>query len=75
MNLVVHQNIIIYNLRVDGVSQASVLQIGSAGKITTQSQAYTFEGYVPGRFPELAPPDHVPPLATLPLVPLPSVSR
>ncbi|MEB3100879.1 spore germination protein GerPB [Ferviditalea candida] len=76
MNLIVFQSIVIHNLRVEGVSEASILQIGSSGKITTHAQSYIFEGYVPGLVPTLPPPELLtaPPVeATFPSVPLPAI--
>ncbi|UQZ87426.1 putative spore germination protein GerPB [Paenibacillus konkukensis] len=40
MNLVVNQHIVIHQLRVDSVSNSSILQIGSAGMIKPLSNNY-----------------------------------
>ncbi|MGU3470441.1 spore germination protein GerPB [Paenibacillus sp. D51F] len=45
MNLTVHQSITIHQLRVDSVSNSSVLQIGSAGSIRPVSQLYNSGGF------------------------------
>jgi spore germination protein PB len=45
MNLVVHQSIVIHQLRVDTVQNSSVLQIGSAGIIKNLSQLYNTGGF------------------------------
>ncbi|TDF98142.1 spore germination protein GerPB [Paenibacillus piri] len=45
MNLVVNQNIVIHQLRVNSVSNSSVLQIGSAGLIKPLSNLYNTGGY------------------------------
>ncbi|WP_240353404.1 spore germination protein GerPB [Cohnella algarum] len=41
----VHQQITIQQLRVDAVTNSSVLQIGSAGSIQSLSQLYNMGGY------------------------------
>ena len=51
MNFFVHQNIVIHNLKIDGISNSSVCQIGSAGIIKPLSQLYNTGG-----FTEPAPP-------------------
>ncbi|MEB1807360.1 MAG: spore germination protein GerPB [Bacillaceae bacterium] len=63
MNFFINQNIVIHNLRVDGITNSSVLQIGSAGMIKGTSNLYNTGGFVEPA-PELDPP------TTLPLVPL-----
>jgi spore germination protein PB len=45
MNLVVHQNIVIHQLRVNSVTNSSVLQIGSAGLIKPLSNLYNTGGF------------------------------
>lgn len=45
MNLIVHQSIVIHQLRVDSVSNSSVLQIGSAGAIKGLSNLYNTGGF------------------------------
>ncbi|PYI55737.1 spore germination protein GerPB [Paenibacillus flagellatus] len=45
MNLIVHQSIVIHQLRVDSVSNSSVLQIGSAGVIKGLSNLYNTGGF------------------------------
>jgi spore germination protein PB len=65
MNLHIQQSIVIHQLRVDSVSNASILQIGSAGQIRSLSNVYNTGGFT-GPAPE--PIGEIPPL----LVPLPS---
>ncbi|WP_209124641.1 spore germination protein GerPB [Alkalihalobacillus sp. BA299] len=64
MNFFVNQNIVIHNLRVDAITNSSVLQIGSAGIIKALSNLYNTGG-----FTEPAPEIGSPP-TTLPFVPL-----
>ncbi|MFN7251057.1 MAG: spore germination protein GerPB [Anaerobacillus sp.] len=65
MNFYINQTIQINNLRVDSVSNSSVLQIGSAGMIRSMSNLYNTGG-----FTEPAP-EAVEPLdPVIPLVPL-----
>lgn len=45
MNLIVHQSIVIHQLRVDSVANSSVLQIGSAGAIKGLSNLYNTGGF------------------------------
>jgi spore germination protein PB len=45
MNLIVHQSIVIHQLRVDSVANSSVLQIGSAGMIKGLSNLYNTGGF------------------------------
>ncbi|WP_100407427.1 spore germination protein GerPB [Bacillus solitudinis] len=45
MNFHIHQNITIHNLRVDGITNSSVLQIGSAGMIKPLSNLYNTGGF------------------------------
>lgn len=65
MNLVVNQQIVIHQLRVDTVSNSSILQIGSAGIMKPLSNLYNTGG-----FTESTP--AMESASTLPLVPLPS---
>lgn len=51
MNFFIHQNIVIHSLKIDGLTNSSVLQIGSAGMIKPLSQLYNTGG-----FTEPAPP-------------------
>jgi len=62
----VQQTITIGQLRIDGITNSSVLQIGSAGSIQSLSQLYNTGGFA-GPAPELS--DE---LNTLSLVPLPN---
>jgi spore germination protein PB len=67
MNLVVHQQIVIHNLRVNTVTNSSVLQIGAAGVIKSLSNLYNTGGFaVPA--PSLGP-------SPAAFVPLPSPVR
>lgn len=45
MNLTVYQQITIHQLRVDSVSNSSVLQVGSSGSIRSLSQLYNTGGF------------------------------
>ena len=45
MNFFVNQNIVIHQLRVEGITNSSVLQIGSAGIIKPLSNAYNTGAY------------------------------
>jgi spore germination protein PB len=45
MNLIVNQSIVIHNLRVDGITNSSVLQIGSAGVIKPLSNLFNTGGF------------------------------
>ncbi|WP_309120453.1 spore germination protein GerPB [Paenibacillus sp.] len=65
MNWSVHQSIVIHQLRVENVSNSSVIQIGTSGQISSLSNLYNTGG-----FTEPAPE----PLGTQtgPIVPLPS---
>jgi len=53
MNWTINQTITIGQLRVDGVTNSSVLQIGSAGSVQSLSQLYNTGGYT-GPAPELS---------------------
>lgn len=52
MNWTIHQYITIHALRVDSVSNSSVLQVGSAGAIRSLSQMYNTGGFT-GPAPDL----------------------
>lgn len=45
MELIVHQSIVIHQLRVDAVQNSSILQIGSAGIIKGLSNLYNTGGF------------------------------
>ncbi|MBW7474232.1 spore germination protein GerPB [Paenibacillus oenotherae] len=45
MSLTVHQQITIHQLRVDSVTNSSVLQVGAAGSIRSLSQLYNTGGF------------------------------
>lgn len=45
MSWTIHQTITIHQLRVDNVSNSSVLQVGSAGAIRSLSQLYNTGGF------------------------------
>jgi spore germination protein PB len=66
MNFYINQSIIIHQLKVGGVSNSSVLQIGSAGMIKPLSNLYNTGGFK-GPAPEAAK-------ISGPLVPLASTS-
>ena len=51
MNFFIHQTIVIHSLKIDGLTNSSVCQIGSAGMIKPLSQLYNTGG-----FTEPAPP-------------------
>jgi spore germination protein PB len=83
MNLYVNQNINIHSIRIDGISNSSVLQIGSAGMIKPLSQLYNTGGFTqaapqaaPGAAPGAAPeavPEATPPegpVSPIPFIPL-----
>lgn len=63
MNLFVNQTITIHNLKVGGISNSSVMQIGTAGIIKSVSYLSNSGNYT-GPAPELPSP-------TEPLIPLP----
>lgn len=65
MNWNIHQTITIGQLRIDGVTNSAVLQIGSAGSIQSLSQLYNTGGFTEPA-PELTE------LGALSLVPLPN---
>lgn len=64
MNFYINQTITINTLRVDAVSNSSVLQIGSAGMIRALSNLYNTGGFL-----EPAP-EIVEPLDPTPVIPL-----
>ncbi|MCK6255702.1 spore germination protein GerPB [Fictibacillus sp. KIGAM418] len=64
MNLFVNQTITIYQLKVQGIQNSSVLQIGSAGMIRPVSNLYNTGGFT----------GEAPPLAAAPTVELPAPS-
>jgi spore germination protein PB len=45
VNLFVHQNIVIHSIKIEGISNSSILQIGSAGVIKSLSQLYNTGGF------------------------------
>lgn len=45
MNLFIQQNIVIHSIKIEGISNSSVLQIGSAGIIKPVSQLYNTGGF------------------------------
>lgn len=45
MNLIINQNIVIHQLRVNNVTNSSVLQIGSSGMIRSLSNQYNTGGF------------------------------
>ncbi|MCQ6560410.1 spore germination protein GerPB [Paenibacillus mendelii] len=45
MNMTVHQHITIHQLRVESVSNSSVLQVGAAGSVRSLSQLYNTGGF------------------------------
>jgi spore germination protein PB len=51
MNLTVHQSIVIHHLKVEVVSNASILQIGCAGTMKSVSQLFNTGGFT-GPAPE-----------------------
>jgi len=65
MNVTVYQHITIHQLRVNSVSNASVLQVGSAGAIRSLAQTYNTGGFT-GPAPQLGQ------MSSLSLVPLPN---
>lgn len=74
MNLNVYQNIVIHNLRVNSISNSSVLQIGSAGMIKSLSNLYNTGGFIepaPPLVPGVPVPTGIGP-SPISLVPLPA---
>jgi spore germination protein PB len=69
MSWTIHQSITIHSLRVDAVSNSSVLQVGSAGCIRSLSNLYNTGGFTdPAPEPGTPYVDETP---EVPLVPLP----
>ncbi|WP_227936823.1 spore germination protein GerPB [Alkalihalobacillus deserti] len=64
MNFHINQSITIHNLRVDGITNSSVLQIGSAGMIKSLSNLYNTGGYTEPA-PEVGEYEPRPPLVPL----------
>ncbi|OEF99593.1 hypothetical protein BHF71_08195 [Vulcanibacillus modesticaldus] len=53
MKLIVHQSIVVYNLKVGSISNSSILQIGSSGIVNTLSKLYNTGGFsAPARSPK-----------------------
>ncbi|GIP33773.1 spore germination protein GerPB [Paenibacillus sp. J2TS4] len=67
MNLTVHQTITIHTLRIEAVTNSSVLQIGSAGMIKSLSNLYNTGGFK-GPVPEFEA------ISSVSFVPLPGPS-
>lgn len=65
MNFYINQKIQINNLRIDSVSNSSVLQIGSAGMIRSLSSLYNTGGYTEPAPEATGPLDPVTPLVPL----------
>jgi len=65
MHLTVHQSIMIQMLKIGSISNASVLQIGSAGSIQSSADLYNT-----GKFQELAEEAETQPAIETRLVPL-----
>ncbi|MDF2669965.1 MAG: spore germination protein [Paenibacillus sp.] len=66
MNLIVHQSIVINQLKVGGISNSSILQIGCAGMIKARSNLYN-TGQFTGPAPQAGE-------SAAPLVPLPAIT-
>ena len=45
MNFFIHQNIVIHTLKIDGISNSAVLQVGTAGMIKPVSNLYDSGGF------------------------------
>jgi spore germination protein PB len=75
MNLIIHQTIIIHQLKVDAVSNSSMLQIGSTGTAKMISQLFNTGGYT-GPAPEPGKPfnPNKPPTNPVVHVPLSSIT-
>jgi spore germination protein PB len=71
MNFFINQNIMIHNLKIDGITNSSVLQIGSAGVIKPLSNLYNTGGFTEPA-PEATTENEA--LEKPPLVPLPPPS-
>ncbi|MCR8641202.1 spore germination protein GerPB [Paenibacillus sp. N1-5-1-14] len=72
MNLTVHQSITIHQLRVDAVTNSSVLQIGASGMIKAMSNLYNTGGFT-GPAKEFEQEEAA--AESAPLVPLPPVRQ
>ncbi len=68
-NYYIQQSINIHMLRVGGITNSSVLQIGSAGIIRPASYLYNTGGFTEPA-PEATPPDETLPTALVPLQPV-----
>ena len=60
MKLIVHQNIVIHNLKIQSVTNSSIVQIGSSGSIKALSNLYNTGGFMgpapePGKQAPLVP--------------------
>jgi len=63
MSWTIHQNIVIHQLRVDSVTNSSVIQIGTSGQISSLSNLYNTGGFTgPAPEPAGGPIDLVVPL-------------
>lgn len=70
MNFYINQTITITTLRIDGITNSSVLQIGSAGIIRALSNLYNTGGFVEAAPGAGAPAETLPqPGALIPLAP------
>lgn len=65
MNLIVHQSIVIHQLKIGGITNSSVLQIGCAGQIRSLSNLYNTGGFT-GPAPQALPPEPYAPFVPLP---------
>lgn len=72
MQLTIHQNIVIHQLKIGSVTNSSVVQIGTAGSIRSLANLYNTGGFA-GPAPELGVTVAVP--SAVPFVPLPTPSR
>ncbi|WNC12791.1 spore germination protein GerPB [Brevibacillus brevis] len=74
MNFFIHQKIVIHNLKIDGLTNSSVCQIGSAGMIKPLAQLYNTGGFTaPAPEARLVPEEPLVPERSdmfVPLVPL-----
>lgn len=74
MNFFVNQHIVINSLKIDGISNSSVCQIGSAGIIKPVSKLYNTGGYT-GAAPQIGPLPETASEEFVPLIPLVEPSR
>ena len=72
MQLTIHQNIIIHQLKISAVTNSSVLQIGTAGTIRSLANLYNTGGFT-GPAPQVGGIVAAP--SAVPFVPLPTPSR